>query len=159
MGWAKLASTTLASVNDTIDSGTITAKKFLHYFSHAINSGNIRTQTRYNSDTGSNFATRGSHNGGADSTNTSLDRIYIDEDPASGNIFSVVYGINISTQEKLIIVFNVDQYAIGAAQAPHRRETVGKWSNTSDAITSVQMLNDGTGDFAADSNLSVLGTD
>ena len=52
----------------------------------------------------------------------------------------------------------VSQSTAGS-NAPWRRELVGKWANTSSAITSVDMINPESGSFAAGSYLKVWGAD
>lgn len=47
----------------------------------------------------------------------------------------------------------------GAGNAPNKREAAGKWHNTSNQITRVDVINITTGDFAAGSEVIVLGHD
>lgn len=157
MAWEKLSSQTLSGTEDTIDSGTITAKTFLQLLSHTLNSGTIHPATQFNSDTANNYATRDSLNGGADSTATSVG--YLLSVAPSEPVFVVMYVINISAQEKICIYWSADGSTAGSGTAPRRRELVGKWVNTSSQITSAQLANQSAGDFAADSNFTVLGTD
>ena len=68
--WEELASVELGSAGDTINSGTITAKKYL-WFQCYTKGANTETQFRLNSDSGSNYASSRSSDGGAYSTFTS----------------------------------------------------------------------------------------
>ena len=47
----------------------------------------------------------------------------------------------------------------GAGTAPGRYEGAGKWVNTSDQITEVDLLNTDSGGFLTGSNLTVLGSE
>jgi len=51
-----------------------------------------------------------------------------------------------------------DSASTGAGTAPDRRETISKYSVTSN-ITVVNGLNSDVGDYVADSNVTVLGSD
>ena len=157
--WTELASDTLASAGDTFTSSTFTAKKYLWVQGYIINSGTIRVQLRYNGDTGSNYSNRGSDNGGADSTNTSMDRNYIQEDPYANPVFFNAFIINNSANEKLGIVHTIDRGTAGAGTIGVRRETVVKWANTAAQITSISILQDQSGDMASGSIMKVWGSD
>jgi len=64
---------------------------------------------------------------------------------------------NISNKEKLVISDQVASEATGAGNAPRRSEAVTKWTNTSAQITSIQLINNASGDFAVGSYITVLG--
>ena len=51
------------------------------------------------------------------------------------------------------------QNTTGAGNAPNRTEWVGKWANTSNAITRVDVTNTGSGSYAEGSEVTVYGTD
>ena len=62
-GWERLAHVTLGSSNNTITSGTITAKKYLRVEGYCLKTGSGTEVTfRFNSDTGSNYSRRKSFN-------------------------------------------------------------------------------------------------
>ena len=157
--WTELASTTLTGSADTIDSGTFTAKKYLWVQAYVKQTtSNIRIATRFNSDTGSTYCVRDSEVGGADSTATS--QTYIKN--SGSNSFSGfinMFIVNVSSKEKLAISHYVGQNTAGAGNAPTRHEVVGKWANTSNSITSIQLYNDQAGDYASGSILKVWGSD
>ena len=162
LAWAKLSSTTLASAGDTISSGTITAKKFIQILTNSFSITNpTRPNIRVNGDTGSNYADRLSENGGAENAGGSATKIR----GASGidtlvvPYLTITYSINISTEEKLFIEFICQQNTAGAGNAPQRVEVVGKWVNTTNQMTQLDVFNDDAGDFDSNSNQSVLGTD
>ena len=157
--WTELASDTLGSAGDTFTSSTFTAKKYLWVQGYIINSGTTRVQLRYNGDTGSNYSNRGSNNGSADSTNTSMDRNYIQEDPSAFPVFFNAFIINNSANEKLGIVHTMERGTAGAGTIGARRETVVKWANTAAQITSISILQDQSGDMASGSIMKVWGSD
>ena len=159
--WQELASVELGSAGDTIDSGTITAKKYLWIQGYCSNTGgDIRPTFQFNSDTGSNYANRGSSNGASDTTNTSVDRMYLSDSANQGvPIFFNIFVVNNSANEKLCIAHIIDQGTAGAGNSPNRYESVGKWDNTSSQITSIQVQNDRAGDFNTGSILKVWGSD
>ena len=141
-----------------IYNGGLTAKPYMMILGHNMNSGNMRTGLRFNSDSGTNYAMRRSVNGASDQLNTSLNRIVSDLD-VDGSDFTVYNCMNIAAQEKLVVFDRAHQSGSGAGNAPERDEMVGKWANTSDSITSVQAYNNESGDFASGSELVVLGYD
>ena len=161
MAWAKAGTTTLGSAGDNIDATSLTDNKFLMYMIHPLATGNITDKLRINGDSGSNYSYRQSNDGAADGTATSQDFAgFLGFTVNPNESFSVGYIINISTEEKLIINHSTDNDAgTGAGTAPHRRESVLKFANTSDAVDEVNVFNDSTGDFDTDSNLTVIGSD
>jgi len=158
MAWIKAGTTTLGSAGSTITVSSIPDSVFYKCLIYTPNgSGTIHNiTTRFNSDTGSNYADRVSNSGGGDVTHNLT---YMIVDAASADCFHISYLLNIATEEKLQIGFSVDQSSTGAGTAPVRREIVGKWVNTSNAITSAVVNNGGGGDFDTNSNITVLGSD
>jgi len=67
--------------------------------------------------------------------------------------------INNSSNEKLVISHTVQQNTAGAANAPRRIENVGKWANTSNQITEIDIDNTGAGSYDTNSKLRVWGSD
>ncbi len=164
MAWQKLTTKTLGSTADVIVPDVVfTSKTFNQMLEHGIASGNIDTvQTRLGNttiDSGTNYGFRKSNDGGADSTNTSTTGFITNGTNRAQDEFVVSYLVNIATEEKLAIGFTVMTNTAGAGTAPERKEWVGKWVDTSNQFDLASVNNAGTGDYAADSNLSILGTD
>lgn len=161
MAWQKLGSTKLTTAADTITVDGFTAKKHLMIQIHTLGVGAINNRLRFNNDSGNNYAYRISGNGGSDSTTTSHAGIPFGngntQDP--DNAFDNIYVINEQTKEKLVIGHTITDEGTGAGNAPQRNEVVAKWANTSNAITRVDLVNTSSGDFAADSEITVYGTD
>ena len=155
--WEELASVELGSAGDTIDSGTITAKKYLWIQTAIIGSGDHNPYLVFNSDTASNYARRHSSNGATDATGTNTS-LWFNNGTAHNVSFANMFVINNSANEKLVISNSVGDSTAGAGTQPDRREFVGKWANTSSQITSVQIKNSGSGDFDTGSILKVWGS-
>lgn len=155
--WEELASVELSSSNTTIDTGTITAKKYLMYqiFAKKSTSGDVRF--RFNSDTGSNYTQRNGING-TDYSYGSLDKMNICGDPAqtTDNFFGTGFIINNSSDEKLLTGYGLWRNTAGAGNVPKRAELANKWANTSSQITSIQAINT---TFDTGSILKVWGSD
>ena len=158
--WEELASVELGSASDTLDAGTISAKKYLwvQTYIKAV-SGTAEPDMRFNNDSGSNYADRYSINGGSDGTGTSITSARGSGVPVSA--FFNDFIINNASNEKLVIRHVTYVSTAGAGTAPNRRETVAKWSNTSDSITSIKWVENsgGAGQFDTGSFIKVWGSD
>ena len=157
--WVELGRTTLGSAGDSIDTSTFSTKDNIMILEHKIPTGNARSKYRFNSDSGSNYATRRNQNGGSDGTFTSESFLYQYHTGGTAEGFSVSQYNNVSAQEKLGIAHVVENNGSGASNAPNRDEYVQKWANTSAQINRVEVFNDGTGDFNTGSEVVVLGYD
>lgn len=140
--WEELADVSLSSASDTLSSGTITAKKYLWVQTYVkATGGTVEPDSRFNNDnSGTNnvsgtYADRYNINGGSDATGTSLNKGV----RGSGVPVSAFFNdfiINNASNEKLVIR-HVNYVSTAGLNVPNRRETVGKWSNTSDQITNI----------------------
>jgi hypothetical protein len=155
--WEEIGRTTLVSASDTISVASFTAKKYLMVIVSAIPTGGaVRGTMRFNNDPGSNYAVRVSVNGAGDATAVSQNSIAVDV--AAAEVREVIHEIlNIQAQEKEIYTRMASAGTAGAGNLPQRVEAVSKWSNTTAQITRVDIINDQAGDFAAGSELIILG--
>jgi len=160
MAWTKNGTPlTLSSTADDIDITDLTAKKFNMFMIHLLPSGNKDAHVTYNNNGNSVYAHRKSFNGGTDSTNVSDTKWDINLAHTQSE-FRIVYLCSISGEEKLGISFGLDTAASGAGTTPTRDEFVTKFVPSPDAdVTRIDLTNTETGDFAANSNVSALGTD
>jgi hypothetical protein len=158
-GWVELARTTLGSAGDTISVSSLPDKRYYMVLGDIQPSGNVYTRTWLNADSGSNYATRYSGNGAVDSTITSTNDTVTNKSTDTTPYFTVQYLANLSGQEKLWINHSVEQETAGAGNAPDRMESVNKWANTSNPISTIQQTNEASGDLASGSELVVLGWD
>ena len=157
--WKELGRTTLSSAGDTIDVSSFAAKDHLMILAHGIGSGSTGTSTRFNADSGGNYANRWNDDGGSDGSGGSGTRINSDNGTSAGDTFYVANVTNISSQEKLGVWHNVNGNTAGVGNAPASREIIGKWANTSSQITSVNVYNGESGDYASGAEVVVLGYD
>ena len=159
MAWAKSTSKTLSSAAADIQTDTFTSAKIQMIMCHILeNSGaqNHRWQLGNSTiDTGTNYASRRSIDGGTDITATSQNYVWFAADTDS---FSVGYFINIAAEEKLMLGFHVNNGTTGAGTAPSRQEWNGKWDDTSNQFDIMEAEAGSGTTVLADSNLSVLGT-
>ena len=158
-GWKELGRTTLGSDGDSIDVTGLADKRYLMALINVPTTGNARPRTRFNADTGNNYSDRWSHIGGGDTTGTSQSFIYNEVTSTTDDTFAVCYASNLSNKEKLTICHGVSAKSAGASQEPFRSEVVGKWANTSDAISQWNLTNDLAGSYTSGSEVVVLGWD
>ena len=158
--WTELYSGDLsAGAATNIDSGTITAKKYLWvqlYTQQSVDSDYLVT---FNGDNaGTTYARRYMHDGVTEITGVSQANFTLVSRPANLPQFTNMFIINNSANEKLVIAHQVNQMTAGAGTAPTRTEYVGKWANTSAQITSINVKS-GSGNLATKTILKVWGSD
>lgn len=158
--WEELGRTTLGVAGDTISVTSLPARDNLMIIVACFpTGGTINGGFRFNNDSGTNYARRFSDNGAADSTATSGTNIPMDSGAVAAYPFFCVANVtNISSLEKVLNFFVTGTNTAGASNVPVRRESIGKWTNTSSQISRVDVINPaGTGDFAIGSVVIVLG--
>ena len=158
--WTELYSGDLsAGAAAYIDSGTITAKKYLWvqlYTQQSVDSDYLVT---FNGDNaGTTYARRYMNDGATETTGTSLANFTLVSRPANLPSFHNFFIINNSAKEKLIISHQVNQGNAGSGTAPTRTEYVGKWANTAAQITSMRITS-GSGNLATKTILKIWGSD
>ncbi len=153
---------TLVAPADDLTISDMVAITFNQFMIHTLGSGAIQGDLTLDSNSNTDYAIRRSVNGSTDTT--SVNQTFIDISNAFANEvdkFYIVYGINISGEEKLFISFGVNNPVLGAANPPSRNEIVGKMDTTT--ITAqffaINLNNDAAGDYDVNSNLSAIGTD
>jgi len=166
MAWQKIESTTLTSSGDDINTGVQTSFIFNFLMSHTFaTGGDIFTRGKIGNttiDNGNNYARRFSVNGGTEGTGVNVP-FYGDFAGSSAVLtddqFGVAYLINVSGEEKLIIILGMSRTNTGASNAPSRQESAGKWDIASGQADIIGVNNSQGGDFDVDSNFTALGTD
>lgn len=159
MAWAKLGTDTLTSAGSTLTVTGFTGKTNIFMIAEGLGVTLGDETMQFNNDTGSNYSLRSSTNGGTDSTLTSrVEYTFQRNGNGSQNDLFFAYIVNVSSEEKLIISFSNQNITAGAGTAPTRDEIVGKWANTSNEITEID-VNSNAANLQTDSNLSVIGTD
>ena len=154
--WERLATVTLGSTNNTITSGTITAKRYLRIEGYILKSSSSAELTlRFNNDSGSNYARR-KNNNNSEGTDTGSSKLELIGGEATPAYFTMGIG-NISNREKLCIT-QVVRSTTGAGTAPDRIENLSKWVNTSAQITQIDVLSVSS-TFAVGSTITIWGAD
>ena len=162
MTWQKNGtSITLGSPADALTITNLIKLKFNQFLTHALNDGGGDTRIIFrvgdgSIDSGSNYARRTSFDGATDSGASTTSTFYVSTIDASDE-FNISYASAISGEELLLILFAVENNGTGAANAPSRVEVVGKWVTTTQ-INHVEALDDQSGSYDTDSNISALGT-
>ena len=161
--WEQLADVTTSSSADFFSSGTITAKKYLWVQAYVKQASPYSTGLQFNSDTANNYAIRFSGNGNSDSTaGTNTWKCAMNYSSlAGGGYFMNAFIINNASKEKLVLAQTTENSSSGAGTAPNRLESAGKWANTSDQITSIQIRKEsgaGGGQIQSGSFIKVWGS-
>jgi len=159
-GWKELGRTTAGAAGDTISVSSLPDKRYYMVLQDLVqDTANINSGYRLNGDSGSNYSFRRQQNGGVDGTDINQASLTIN---GGGNyttgIFTVGYWANLSGKEKLQIGHSV-YGATGAGNAPMRGESAGKWTNTSNPISTIAGYNSSGGNYATGSEVVVLGWD
>ena len=161
-GWKEVARTTLSSGSHTIDVSSIPDKSYYMVLTNVLGfSSAADVYGTFNNDASNNYAIRRSTEGGSESLSVNQPRYLIAWSPNQTTAHFAINNISsISGQEKLIINHDAYQSTAGSGTAPSRTESVSKWVNTSDAITSIKSTAGGTTQqFNSGSEVVVLGWD
>lgn len=138
---------------------TTSVKSFIIQATHSASGGTTATIVmRFNSDSGNNYAFRSSTNGGADATATNQPHIAtVSNTNGQFYHYELICNQPLSTQEKLC--YGARHTAgVTAGQAPARVEISGKWANTSNLISTVDLVRTaGTSTFDTGSFITVWG--
>ena len=138
--WKELArmAGTAAENKSYLETATFTAKPFLMILMQGSSTTGEEYDLLFNADTGGNYTNRQSTNGGSDGQG-SFSKIRIGGSGGSGSRgnFNYAYFNNVASREKIGTIHGV-WGATGTGGGITRTEVVGKWTNTSDQITSVR---------------------
>ena len=164
--WQELASDSpTGSAGESMDV-SFTAKKYLwvQWYIDADSPYSLSQMRVGNStvDSGTNYADRYSLNGAADGTRTSQNKWDLNASTlnAGEQEFGNMFIINNASNEKLMMAWiGGNNTGAGAGNAPHRSAWVGKWTNTSNQIDTIQMLTNGSDTKTSKSFLKVWGAD
>lgn len=157
--WEELGRTTLGSAGDTITVNSLPSRKFLKVLvSVEATGGNVTVGIRCNNDSGSNYARRLSTNNSAEATAGSQTSLVLGSGFSNVH-FAIIDILNIASKEKIIRSDVIQANTAGAGNVPSHDEGFSKWANTSAAISRIDIINGGAGDFAIGSELIVLGHD
>ena len=150
---------TLFTAGDTLTIQNLKPRKYLTVFIFKINSGAARVDITFNNDSGTNYTTRTSTNGGADGTVVSQNEITLSVSDTNPN-YLICEILNLKGQEKLLSMQQgIGRGTAGEANAPNRKEIVAKWANTVDKINRIDITNISAGDYDIGTTMIVLGRD
>ena len=151
--------TNLASAGDTLNSGTFTAKDYLLVNVFRTRSGSVNSRVQFNGDTGSNYAHRnfGASNSYGNDGETDGGTSIHSHALTSHDSFTTYIMVNKASREKQMIISEVNRNTAGAGNAPDRIKAVAKWANTSNAITSINVLNTDSGNLDVGTSIRVWG--
>lgn len=142
----------LSSPAATITSATFTAKKFIRVIARVTSLASTGIlQIRFNGDSGSNYNDSRAEQQAA-ATSDALDtRWNLETVNATGDRLVILDIYNVATLSK-------KGHGI-TNKGQQIAESVGEWVNTTDAITSITLLNNGGGNLGAGSEMTILGMD
>ena len=158
-----LGRTKLTAVSDTVDV-SFTADTHLKVIAHIIGTGNEEPQWRlgYNTiDSTSGNYTSARQNDGTEATFTS-NQTMTKSNSTGGlrNTIKYLDIINVAGKEKLVSEDDASSEATGNTSTTCRAgESNWKWINTSNQANRIQLINNGTGDFAVGTEVIVFGTE
>jgi hypothetical protein len=155
--WKELGRTTLSGDSAEINVTSLAVKDNLMILALMDGDNTNDPFLSFNGDEAGNYALRYSRDGGSDVTDTSQSVGMRLAQGRTSPIFAVITVRNIAAREKLVIGHSNNEQEM-ATDAPEREEFVGKWANTSNAITQVT-LDRASGNFQSGSELIVLGCD
>lgn len=146
--YVTLADVTLSGVNTVIDSGAFAAKSILKILvfsaGHAVAASWGIT---FNNDSGANYNTSISENGGAAGTSAANTQIPLAGSALTDVGMAAIDVINIATLKKMAVGLQMTEV--------YCRTIGGQWENVADPITQVKAI--ATNNFAIGSRLVVLG--
>ena len=157
--WQELANVNLSGgANSNLSSGTISAKKYLWVQYYAQTSASADIKFTFNNST-SGYCDMRQINDSAYTGKINQDN-WEDEGGLSANrgIFVNMFIINNANSVKLGIVNSVRDMGGSAGTQPQKRHWVGKWTETTDQITEID-LTASSGNLQSVSELRVWGAD
>jgi len=156
-GWEEIGRTILTVAGDSITVNSLPSRKYLMIVARSTaTGGTINNYIRFNNDTGNNYAERYIEDG-VSGTTASQPFVLLTGATTTADGFIEAYIRNEATKEKQIL-FQGSRFPSGAANSPAGFRTgVGKWANTANAISRIDIFNAGPGDFAIGSELIVFG--
>ena len=160
--WQELGTTTKTSNGNEIEVASLAAKKYLLIEYHTTPNGNTDDiKLLFNSDnSGNDYAIRRSGLVTGSDTSTSQNFAKISANNGAWNRDGYVYLINVSGNVKLgISVAILNEGGNGSGNVPIIWITDIKYVTTSGQITSIQMQDQGSGNFASGSRITVYGAD
>lgn len=155
--YQEIGRSTLSGAADLLNITGLPTKKYLRVMVHLIASGSLTTSMRLNNDSGNNYShtyevdRAWSSSGGAANAISAFEG-------AAYDTYTTIDIINVASKVKFLHVTVVGGNST-TATVPRYVEFYAKWTNTTDAISRIDFINGGAGDYAAGSQVVVLGHD
>ena len=148
--WVVLGRKSVPSPTKTWNTDVFTSAGYdnlMILFEWKTDTTNADSAMRFNSNSGTHYASRLSHGGGTSYGYTNKDEMLLQGTIADYQLFLVMHCTNIADKEKMVHSRVVSDRPTSPVQygsvggVPHRVEGSHKWSNTSDNITSLYLDN------------------
>lgn len=154
--WEELGRTTLGANGDTISVTGLAARRFLKASGFIRNSGTITFGFRFNNDSGSNYSWRYIVDG-AFGSGVTQSRI----GDAVNDTVHIGYEITVTNQANGLKEgrLSLTAHTGTVGTAAHAAEFYFSWVNSTDAISRIDIINQGSGDYLAGSDIVVRGHD
>ena len=158
--WEELVDVELTS-DGSLDTGTFTGKRYmwLQAYSAGAGSGSPDMYVKLNDSTSTYPHRYSGNDGGSVASSGSSYGVRVDSTGGTTPKFLNTFMSNITGLEKMMISYSITQNAAGAGTTPSRTESGGKWTNTTDNVTKIQINNQSAIDHLAGSRLKVWGFD
>lgn len=144
----------LATDGDTLEVSGLPARTLLEVIVCTFFSGDNDMDMRFNSDnSGNNYSYGFVTNGGALAGGTSENQIRLQQVAVNKGHFLTSHIVNVATQRK--VVNGILTQEVGAGATPDQKVVSGVWRNTTDAIETITITNNETGNYLAGSFLIV----
>lgn len=158
--WQELGRGTLGGVAATVATPTFTARKYLMIqFTAKASGAAISPWIRFNGDTGNNYALRYGANYAGGTGLGSQNGLSLNPASINTTVSGQIFVENEAAQEKAVYISANDINTAGAANVPNIIQSNGKWANTAAQITAASLFNSSGGNFAAGTEIIVLGHD
>lgn len=155
--WELMARVEASTTQASLISPTFAVRKYLMVICIWIPTGGSNAaNSRFNGDSGTNYAFRFSQNNGTETTSASTNTLSSGSADQDRVGISVMHIANLSGKEKYCYYQEVTGKALGAATPPDRYEIAGKWTNTAQQITQITRFASGN-NLGAGSLLLILG--
>lgn len=158
--WEELGRTTLTGSGDSLSVQNLPDRKYLRvYITYSSTGGTVDGNMRLNNDSGSNYGVIFAGVGTTPpTTSTSQTSLIVTGATTVVNQLLCIDILNRSGFEKLIRYDRLEGGTAGAGTAPGYSLFVGKWANTANPVSRIDLLNlAGSGDFPAGTQMVVLG--
>jgi len=155
--WEEIGRTTLGSAGDVITVSGLPARKYLKVIVTTLDTGGAinMVMTLNNSTTANTYPWREVIDAVV-SSNTTAQGITLNAASAAVPQTAEILIHNYATDEKTILATSIAAGTAGAT-APNLKNLAGKWTNTTDQITRIDITNSAAGSYNTGSEVVVLG--